>query len=265
MEYIRNKGLYLLESLEAHGMQTFTIEDARGFLHTSRNNVLAIVGNLGRKKRIISLTKGLYSLWHPSERTWGIHPFPIIDSLMRYRQSAYYVGLLSAADYYGACEQKPQVLQIVIPKQLKFRKAKDLALSFHVQKSFPTIGINLEKTTDGHVALSSPELTALDIFYFEFTCAGFRNVCQVIYNLKDRFNEKDLEKIITYYAHPSSIQKLGFIMEYYQVHKNIISVLENWARGKKLSPIALTPTHPKKGHVHSLWKVVKNSNIEIDS
>src|SRR3989338_8007033 len=170
MKYIRNKGLYLIESLEAHGIKVFTIDDACGFLKASRNNVLAILGNLGRKKRIISLTKGLYSLWHPSERTWGIHPLPLIDSLMKYRKSIYYVGLLSAADYYGACEQKPQVLHVVIPKQLQFRKAKNLALSFHVQRSYPRVGINVEKIPDGRVAFSSPELTALDIVYFESAC-----------------------------------------------------------------------------------------------
>ena len=262
MEYIRNKGYKLIEDLEAEGRLTFTVEEAIKRLVSNRRNTLAILGNLKRAKRIISLTKGLYALWHPSERKWGLHPLPILDALMQYRKSLYYVGLLSAADYYGTAHHKPQVLQVIIPKQLKFRKAMELALSFHVFKKFPSEGLSLVKTQNGRVMFSSPERTALDLFYFESACGGFKNICLVIRALIPKLKPEDLKKIIDAYPYSSSIQKLGYMFEYFKADKQLLSIVTKWAHNNKLPNIALSYRLPKKGKVHQLWHIIENTKIE---
>lgn len=261
MAYLRNIGFKLLEGLESEGRRTFTVEEAMKRLGSGRGNTLAILGGLRRSKRIVSLTSGFYALWHPSERRWGIHPLPVIDAMMKYRKCPYYVGLLSAADYYGTAHHKPQVLQVIINKQLKFRKAKKLAISFHVFNQFPSEGLSPAKAQGEMIIFSSPERTALDLFCFEAACGGFKNVCLVIRDLIPKLKVDNLKKVIDSYPYLSSIQKLGYMLEYFKADKQL-NLLSKWADNSKLPNTALSARLPKKGKRHPFWHIVENAKIE---
>lgn len=258
----RNSGFQLIEALEAEGRCTFTIEDAMKHLDAGRENALGILGGLRRGKRVVSLTNGLYALWHPSERRWGIHPLPLLDDLMKYRNCPYYVGLLSAADYYGAAHHKPQVLQVIIPKQIRLRKAQELGISFHVFNKFYPEGLTSVKTQGGKSIFSSPERTILDLFYFESACGGLKNICLVIRDLIPKIKSEDLEKEINQYPYLSSIQKLGYMLEHFNSDKQLFNTLNNWATHNKLSNIALSARLPKRGKVHPLWHIIENAPVE---
>lgn len=262
MAYNRNIGFKLIEDMEAGGKRAFTIEEAMRHLGSGRKNTLAILGNLKRAKRIVSLTRGLYALCHPSERKWGIHPLPLLDVLMKYRNCPYYVGLLSSADYYGAAHHKPQTLQVIIPRQMKFRKADELAISFHVFTKFSLVGLSSINVRGEKTVFSSPERTILDLFYFESACGGFKNICLVIRNLIPKLKPEDLKKIINEYPYSSSIQKLGYMLEYFNSDKQLVKILNKWANKNRLSNIALSSRLPKKGKMHSLWHIIENTKIE---
>lgn len=262
MAYFRNIGFKLIEDMETEGRLTFTVQEAMGHLNLERKNTLAVLGGLKRAKRIVSLSKGFYSLWHPSERKFGIHPLPILDALMKFRNCPYYVGLLSAADHYGAAHHKPQVLQVIIPKQIRFRKAKELAISFHVSIKFPTEGLSSMKVQGEKAIFSSPERTALDLFCFESACGGFKNICLVIRDLIPKLRPEDLKKTIDKYPYSSSVQKLGYMLEYFNSDKQLVEILNKWAGKKELSNIALSSRLPKKGRVHPLWHIIENAKIE---
>lgn len=261
MKYKRNIGFELIESLEAEGRRTFTLEEVTKRLKMTRKNALAVLGNLKRSKRICTLTKGLYALWHPSERKWGVYPLPIIDALMHFRKSRYYVGLLSSADHYGAAHHKPQVLQVIISKQVTFRKARELAISIHVSKNFPSEGIDSVKAPSGNVAFSSPELTALDLFYFESACGGFDNICLVLKELLSKMRPERLKKVISAYAYPSSIQRLGYVFENFGANEQLMNVLREWVDKNNLFNIALSSGRPKKGKFHPFWKIIENASL----
>ena len=262
MAYLRNIGFKLIEDLESEGRRTFSMEEAMQRLHSKRKNALAILGGLKRAKRVVTLTNGLYALWHPSERRWGIHPLPVLDAIMKYRNCPYYVGLLSAADYYGAAHHKPQDLQVIIQKQMKFRKAKDLAISLHVFNQFPSEGLSSVKTQGEKIIFSSPERTILDLFYFESACGGFKNICLVIRSLLPKLKKEDLKKIIDVYPYSSSIQKLGYMLEHFESDKPILDVLNKWASHHKRPNISLSSRLPKKGKMHPLWHVIENAKVE---
>ena len=255
----------LLEQFQASGRRVFTVEDASQRLDVSKFNTLRILGNLKRQKRILTLTRGLYALWHPSERKWGLRPLPILDSLMRFRKTPYYIGLLSAADYHGAAHHKPQVLQVVIPKQLCLRKISQLHISFHVRKKFPAVGLEKAMTESGTVYYSSPELTALDLIYTPSACAGFGNVCLVIHDLISHLDEARLKQMIEEYPYAACVQRLGFLMEYFGADPKLLKPLQRWAHRKQLVPIALSPDYPKKGKIDQNWQVIKNTKVERGS
>lgn len=255
----------MIEGLQADGRRTFTVKEAKDRLKVPRGNALAILDRLQRQQRVVCLTPGLYALWHPSERQRGIYPLPLLDALMRFRSSAYYVGLLSAADYYGAAHQKPQRLQVILPKQMQFHKAKKLGLDFHVRREFPSQGIVEIKTASGRTAFSSPELTALDLFYFQSACGGFDNICLVIRGLIPKLTASGLKQMTHSYPNPSSIQRLGYLLENLKAQAALILPLKEWVKKNNPAAVALTPIYPKKGHIDSFWRVIKNKKIEIAS
>jgi predicted transcriptional regulator of viral defense system len=262
MEYIRNSGARLIEELEAEGRIVVTTDETMKRLSTNRKNALAILGRLKHAKKIHSLTTGLYALWHPSERKWGLHPLPILDSLMKHRKTPYYVGLLSAAERYGATHHKPQVLQVIIPKQIKIGKSKKLGLSFHVFKKFFAEGLKAVQISSGPVIYSSPERTVLDLFLYETACGGFNNLCLVIRELLPILKIDDFKKLISVYPYLSCVQKIGYFLEHFGSNKQLLPIIKKWTLNHKLSPISLSSSCPKKGKFSSLWKVIINTSIE---
>lgn len=261
MEYIKNKRFYLIELLQSKGKRTFTVSEAQSYLQISRSNVLVLLSKLKKEKRILALTKGFYALWPPSERKWGIDPTPILDPFMRFKKSRYYVGLLSAADYHGVAHQKPQVLQVIIPKPMHLRYAIRSGIHFYIKKNFPTQGIETAPTQSGQIFYSALELTLLDILHFQKQSAGFDNVCLVIKDSVSNLRPQVLKDIATTYPYIACIQKLGYLLAYFQTDPKLIHILFQRLRKNKLTPIALSPSHPAKGKVNKTWHVIENIKI----
>ena len=53
------------------------------------------------------------------QKLGSLPPHWVIDSLMRYLKQDYYIGLLSAASFYGATEQQPMTFQVITDKFTK--------------------------------------------------------------------------------------------------------------------------------------------------
>lgn len=258
----RNKGFHLLDALSSQGKRTFTNDEAQAILGISKHNVMAILGHLRRQQHIVTLTQGLYAVLPPSQRRHGLHSLPVLDSLMRHRHSPYYIGLLSAADYFGATHYKPQVLQVIVPKQLPLRRANTLGIRLYVAKHFSDIGITKIKHPSGYIAFSTPALTMLDLVQYASQCGGLNNVYLVIQTLAPQVQRKALAQAIAEYHYASAIQRLGFLLEQSMVDDKLIRVLRQWTKKHRLSRIALSTQEPKRGPVHPAWQVIVNTTLE---
>lgn len=254
-------GLSLIEGLEANGRRTFTVSEAMKRLRLPHKSVMEILARLRQSQRIVTLSHGLYALLHPSERKYGLRPLPVIDTLMKHRKIDYYVGLLSAADHWGAAHHKPQILQVITPKQITLRKAKNLRIRLYVQKHLPKVGIAQGKTESGYFKVSSPELTALDVLTYESVCGGFDNACLVIHDLMEQIKTENLLSSCKNYHILSSIQRLGYILEKFGASKKIVHPFKNWIKKQKSSPVALLSSIRKSGKVHSDWQVIENTKL----
>lgn len=254
----------MIEALQAQGKRAFTCEEAQQILGLPRFNTLIVLSHLKNRKRVVTLTHSLYALWHPAERQWGLHPLPILDALMRFKQNPYYIALLSAADYHGAAHQKPQWLQVMIPRQLHLRNATKLGLSFHVKKNFPEQGLEQSTTPTGYVFYSCPELTALDILGYQSACGGFGNVCLVVRDLMSCLDPKRLKDVALAYPVVACIQRLGYLLEYFKSNSRLIKPLKRLLSKKELVPIALSPSYQKKGPLQKPWYISKNVNMETN-
>ncbi len=265
MEYIGNKEILLIESIQAQGKQTFTFEEAQKILKLPYTNTSKVMSRLKRRKRIVSLAQGLYALWHPAERHWGLHPLPVLDSLMRYKKTPYYVALLSAADRYGAAHHKPQTLQVMVPRQLHLRNASSLGIDFHVQKHFPSQGLEQQKTPSGPVFYSSPELTALDVLGYESVCGGFGNACLVIHDLMPRLDPGRLQILSKVYPTAAPFQRLGYLVEHFDKGNKLLEMLRRIAKEKGKPLVSLSASHLKEGRVNREWHVVENAPVEVEA
>ncbi len=265
MVYMRNKGFPLLEKLQEQGKRVFSTDEAQTILGSNRSNTVVILSRLQQQKRILSLTRGLYALWPPSERKWGLHPLPIIDTFMRFKKMSYYVGLLSAADYHGAAHQKPQILQVMVPKQLHLRKLVHLGISLHVKKDFPQLGIEKATIPSGYVFYSCPEMTALDILTYQSESGGIHNVCTVIKDLIPSFERNRFIEVLKHYPINAAIQRLGYLMEIFNADKKLMRAIQSSLKKISLVPVALTPAYPKKGSLKLGWQVVENTKVTTES
>src|SRR3989339_56641 len=201
------------ESLQAQGRIVFEAQELVRFLDISRKASIEILSRWMKARHVVSLTRGLYALIHPSEKENGVRPLHIIDELMRYRHCRYYVGLLSAADYWGAAEQKPMWLQVVVSHNLTLRKKQSLGIRIYTRKHEEVVGLVQGKTDAGPFILSGPALTALDVVTFENQCGGLDHVSQVVKRLVPLIRAQDLKMCAETYCPVTSLQRLGFLME----------------------------------------------------
>jgi len=257
-------GKALMERLEEAAKKVFTLDEAMAILRAPRKNTLDILNNLARRKLICTLTRGLYALWPATERKHGLTPLKIIDPLMSYHKMPYYIGLLSAADHYGAAHQKPQVLQVIIPGRITLRKASKLRIDFHVFGHFPSHGITRVKHPFGYVPYSSPELTALDLLYFTSASGQFNNVCLVIRDMMPALKSRSLKAVIEKYPINASIQRLGFLLEKFGAGQQLMAPLNRWMKINGPRPATLASAYPRRGPINRNWKIVLNADVEVE-
>ncbi|HBF11855.1 MAG TPA: hypothetical protein DDW49_00445 [Deltaproteobacteria bacterium] len=261
---MKNNGLELIEWFQSKGKSVFTVLEAQEHLKLPRKSILEILARLRRAERVRTLTDGLYVIIHPSERKHGIRPLHVIDALMRYCQLPYYVGLLSAADFWGAAHHKPQFLQVIVSEQRKLRRLKDLRIQLHVQKHFLQSGI-VQKTVDtGPISISSPELTALDVLTYESSCGGFDNVTLIVNGLQPQLGAKKIIALGKEYPVLSSFQRLGFLLESFNAKEELLNPLRDWVKKQNPSPILLLVSAPREGKLHPDWKIFENVKVGLE-
>jgi len=258
------KSLQFFEELQAEGRQVVSLEETKVRLQLSHSAALKLLNHLRKSERLVTLTDGFYALLHPSERKYGLHPLPVLDPLMKYCNVQYYVGLLSAANHWGAAHHKPQVLQVIVSRLLSLRRAKRLKFDFHVRKRFSPRGVTTMKTDAGPVAVSSVELTSLDVLTYMSSCAGFDNVGLVLQELIPQIKEKELFSLLEDYVPISSIQRLGVFLEFFEAPTKLIQRLKKWVQQHQPSPVLLFPPMKRSGDTESDWKVVMNTKMEFE-
>ena len=77
-------------------------------------------------------------------------------------------------------------------------------------------------------------------------------------------NQDDIQNLLTWYPHKSTLQRLGFILEEMQVDETLTQPILKHLRTNKYFPVLLSPkTNQKAGAVDNRWKV--DVNIKMDS
>lgn len=118
------KELQLIFAFEEQKQRIFTVKDAKGALGGSNASVRNVLKRLKAKNRIIRIERGKY-LFAPMESgkegTWSEDSFAAVPALVG--EGDYYIGLLTALNYWEMTEQMPIVVYVVTRKKKKSLEA----------------------------------------------------------------------------------------------------------------------------------------------
>lgn len=258
------KARHYVEQLLALGRYTFSMREAQQALGVSADATKLALHRLARQTAIASPARGFYVIVPPEYRALGCLPADqFIPDLMKFLKLRYYVGLLSAAQYHGAAHQRPQVFQVFLPRAHRPIKCGKVQVSFIVRKRLSDVPTQTLDTPRGPLAISTPEATAIDLAGYSGRAAGLSNVGVVIGELAEKI---DSEKLATAAATApvSWSQRLGYLLELSGGSDRAIALHDYVSRNARKF-VSLSPRSTSQGQKNSRWKLLVNTEVEIDT
>lgn len=271
LEATRNNNYLLnwVEKQQSRGKFVFSLEKVKvDFPDISEQAIILALTRLSKKGRVLSVYKGFYLIIPAEYSSRGLlPPMLFIDSLMKYVDKPYYVGLLSAAALHGAAHQQPQEFFVVTnSKQLTTHK-KGLKINYVTKRNIPEGLLEKRKTESGYVNISNPELTAVDLIYYDNRVGGINRAASVLNELVEVMKpERITGELIETFSVPS-IQRLGYILDVVLDQKVLADKLysESKSLKKEFFRQPLKAGEEKTGfQTNDRWKIIINVNIEID-
>lgn len=259
------KAQQYLDNLTSEGKISFTKEALQFELGLTTNAAHCVLRRLKQKKQIVSPAKGYYLILTPEFRHLGcLPPDFFIDDLMKHLKIDYYVALLSAALYYGAAHQQPQIFQVMIPGVHPMIQCGRVKIQFIKNKFLHDSITTVLKTRTGYMKISTPEATAKDLLTFIRQSGGIGQIATVIDELTENLNAEKLQAIALQDKQYQWVQRLGYLLDtlgYTTLSNNLYSIIEN----KKLRTIPLVPHRKMTGSVRNKkWRLAENTVIESD-
>lgn len=256
-----------IKELQTQEQYSFSLEE---IAKVSKSSDIAIKKELDRlieKKEITNLRKGFYLIIPPRYSKQGKLPIQLfINKLFKNLNRNYYIGFYSAAKFHGASHQQAQQEYIVTekPKLGDIRK-KNLTLRFFTTSTWSNKNIQERKSDAGYFKISSPALTAIDLIHHQSKLGGINRMLAVLEELIEEINTEDIKKLLTWYPHKSSLQRLGFILEELEADNKLTTPILKHLKQGKFFPVLLSPkSNQKAGSVDNPWKVDVNITLESD-
>lgn len=222
---------------------------------------------LVERKEIVNLRKGFYLIIPPRYQNIGKIPLPLyVDKLFKFLGRDYYVGLFTATTVYGASHQRIQQDYIItVPPTLRDVDKGKNKLRFFKTENLPTKNIIEKKSDAGLYRISSPALTAVDLVHYHPKIGGINRMLANLEELSQEIGVEDLDKLLSWYPHKSTLQRFGYLMEHLESRDSITHEVYKSLKKEQFYPVLLTPkTGMKAGKTGNRWKVDVNINLESD-
>lgn len=225
------------------------------------------LARLIEKREIVNFRKGFYLIISPRYSKQGKIPIQLfVDKLFKSLNRNYYLGFYTAAKFHGASHQQSQQEYVMTEKpKLSDIQKKELKTRFFTTSKWSNKNIQEKKSDAGIFKISSPSLTAIDLIHHQSKLGGINRMLAVLEELSEEINQNDLHKLLTWYPHKSSLQRLGFILEELQVDDELTKPILEHLKANKYFPVLLSPkTNKKAGAANNQWKVDVNIKLEND-
>jgi len=253
-----------IDSLAASGRHHFTTSAAIEAIGGSDDAVRAQLRRLKKHGRIASPMRSYHVVVPPEYRRLGCLPAEhFIDQLMEYLGEPYYVALLSAAERHGAAHQRPQSLQVMVPKNRPPVECGHVRVLFVARGDLEQMPVRTFNTPHGYIKYATPEVTALELVGYPQHAGGLNNVATVLEELSEEMAPDKLLEA----AGSSPIgwsQRLGYLLELsgaVDLAEALVPVVKQNAN----SYIPLRRSEDVAGATRDAkWKVIVNVEVEPD-
>lgn len=254
-----------IDELISKGRHFFTTKELKEGLGLSESAIWSSLSRLKKKGEIVSPAKGYYAIVPLEYRSLGsLPPEQFIHNFMKYLQIPYYVGLLSAAQRYGAAHHQPQVFQVLLPKPHRSIKVGRIKISFYMNKYLSDALKREFNTPRGVVILSSPETTAVDLVAYSSHCGGLGNVLTVLGELVEQMKIEQFKEVLLNVREYPTIQRLGYLFDLLG-DDEFANAVEQCLGSQFLTTVPLDTRNPsKEGDINKRWRLIINVNLESD-
>lgn len=253
--------------LATQGQHCFTTHEMMLALDVSITNAWAAIIRLEKKGLIATPYRGFHIIVPPEfQRRGCLPPDQFIPDLMAHLNLPYYVGLLSAAQYYGASHQQAEVFQVIVSKNRNKIECGNIRVEFNARKNIIDIPTQDFNTPKGYVKVSTPEATALDLANYPMYCGGLSNVATILEELGEQIQPQALMSLGKKLPSAPQWQRLGFLFEAIQLDE-LAAVIEKILEERTIRSIVLVAKMADQGidmPIHKRWKVIQNEIIESD-
>lgn len=261
-----------IKELRKHGKRSFTIAELIKYFQISNNYARVALHRLLKSGDLISPARGLYIIVPPEHQLFGSIPAEeLVPILMKYINADYYVGLLSAAAYYGASHQKPARFQIISNKQIKHSLSfGKVEIELIYKKSLSELPVKDFVVSTGYLKVATPELVILDLLSYPNRIGGLNHVATILSELVENLDAVKLIKLAQGTQKEYQLQRIGYILEKIDVmddnKKNvIIEVLAKFVNFNLQNYQPLASEVKKDGYSKcQKWKIIENANVESD-
>ncbi|MFN0101108.1 MAG: type IV toxin-antitoxin system AbiEi family antitoxin [Bryobacteraceae bacterium] len=254
-----------VDSLQERGQYTFTRDEALSALGSTPIALKRAAERLKAKRRLATPRRGFYAIVALEYRQSGAPPATsFIDQLMRFHDTPYYVGLLSAAEIHGAAHQRPQEFQVFAAEQLRSIEVGRNRIRFFLKKDLVRTPIELVKTDSGRIRVSTPEATALDLVRFHDRIGHLSHVATVLAELAEKMDAGKLVQAAEAEGESAAAQRLGYLLEFVGAAKPAAK-LAKWIDHRSPKTVLLTPEKPgREINRDGRWRVIVNDELEPD-
>ncbi len=252
-----------IEQLSAVGRWSFTWEELLNSFSKSEKALKQSLYRLKTKGKIALIRTGFYVIIPATYSKYKIIPTDLyINDLMSFLGKKYYVGLYTAAGYWGASHQATMEYYVITDyPAIRNIKNKRVGINFFVKKQWSEECIIKRKTDAGYINVSSPELTVLDLL--DYSNFSINRIATIIEDLGDEMTVSKLKKLIPL-SKTSTIQRLGYIFDKVLITNRFEGVLKDELKNRNIFPVVLAKGASKKGNTDPKWKVIQNTLIETD-
>jgi predicted transcriptional regulator of viral defense system len=256
-----------INELRSNGRYAFSLPEVRSKFEQSDEAIKKALQRLKKKKEIAIIRNEFYVVITPEYRSKGILPPSLfVSELMKFLEKDYYVGLLSAAAYYGAAHQQPQSFSVITMKpSLRNIDNDNLKINFYIKKEWAKSDIVQRKVDTGYINVSSPELTALDLINYFEQVGGLNRVATVLEELCESIDADKMLDLAKRFSPITAVQRLGFMLEEILNMRDLSEPIKDYLKTVNYFPVLLRPQKIKPEMITGNdWKVVQNLEIETD-
>lgn len=255
--------LDLDEALLSTGKYWCTVPSAADALGRSEVATRSVIQRLLQHRRLFSPARGFYVVVPAEYRAWGVVPASwFVDPMMAHLGRSYYVALLSAAEAHGAAHQRPQVFQVMVNRGLASRDFERVRMRMYAKATLSVDRVTRVNTHTGTMAVSSPELSVVNLAGHLRDAGGLDNLATVIVELaEDGRLSANAFAAVAGEELPAPVRRAGWLIE----HLTDLTLDDAVTALRQSEPVRLDPYGARRGHVDERWGVRVNADVEPEA